>query len=345
MIGMRPKGTAAELERRRCRAVELVAQGESPTVVARILGVRLSSLHRWRRMARRPHGLAAKPVPGPTPGLSNYHLRKLERLLLQGAQKHGWPNQLWTADRVTRLIRERFGIAYHPEHVRKILKQRLGWTSQKPKRKARERNDKEVERWLGDELPRILREAWQRRAHVVFLDESGFLLTPSVRRTLAPRGQTPVVDAWDRRDRISALSCLTLSPVQGRPGLYFELLPANTTVHAADVVAFLQQLRQQLRGPFTVVWDRHGIHSKAKAVKAFLAQHPEVVAEDFPGYAPQLNPDEYVWGWTKYGRLSNLAAWDTEELWDHMVDALAELKFQPNLLQAFISEAGIPVAA
>src|SRR5579872_3135517 len=228
----RPIGTAAELERRRRRAVELVDQGESPSTVARILGVHETSVHRWRRLARTPHGLDARPVPGPTPGLSDYHLRKLERLLRQGAKKHGWHNELWTAGRVARLIRERFGVSYHPEHVRKILKQRLGWTSQKPQRKARERNDKEVERWKADELPRILREAWKRQAHVVFLDESGFGLTPSVRRTLAPRGQTPVLEAWDRRDRISAISCITLSPRCGRPGLYFELLPVNKTVHA-----------------------------------------------------------------------------------------------------------------
>src|SRR5262245_17990595 len=342
---MRPKGTPEELERRRRRAVELVEQGESPTVVARILGVRPSSVHRWRRMARRPHGLDARPVPGPTPGLSDHQLQKLERLLLRGAKRHGWPNERWTAGRVARLIHERFGRSYHPEHVRKILKQRLGWTSQKPRRKPRERNDKEVERWLADELPRVLREAWGRRAHLVFLDESGFQLTPSVRRTLAPRGRTPVLDAWDRRDRISAISCLTLSPVAGRPGLYFHLLPANATAHAADVVAFLRDLRRQLRGPFTVVRDRHGIHGRAKAVRAFPAEHPEVVAEDLPGYAPELNPDEWVWGWTKYGRLSNLAAWDTEELWGHVMDALIDLKYQPKLLQAFVKEAGIPIAA
>ena len=342
---MRPKGTAAELERRRRRVVDLVEQGESPTVVARILGVRPSSIHRWRRMARKTHGLAPKPNTGRPPRLSNYHLRKLERLLRSGAKKHGWPNQLWTADRVARLIRERFGISFHPEHVRKILKQRLNWTSQKPRRKARERDDKEVERWLGDELPRILREAFRRQAHVVFLDESGFQLTPSVRRTLAPRGQTPVVDCWDRRDRISAISCITLSPLLGRPGLYFALLPVNQTVHGEEVVAFLKELRRELRGPFTVVWDRSKIHSKSKVVKAWLARHPEVVVEDFPGYAPMLNPDEWVWSWTKYGRLSNLAAWDAEELWDHIVMALIDLKFQPGMLNAFIEEAGIPVAA
>jgi transposase len=342
---MRPKGTSAELERRRRRAVELVEQGESPTTVARILGVRTTSLHRWRRLARQPHGLEARPNEGHAPRLSDDQLRLLEQLLLQGAKAHGWPNQLWTADRVARLLRERLGVTHHPEHVRKILKQRLGWTSQKPKRKARERNDKEVERWKADELPRILREAWKRQAHVVFLDESGFSLTPSVRRTLAPRGQTPVLDAWDRRDRISAISCITLSPRQGRPGLYFDLLPLNQTVHAEDTVAFLKALRRQLRGPFTVVWDRHGIHNKSRLVKAFLAEHPEIVAEDFPGYIPDLNPDESVWSWTKYGQLSNLAAWDANELWDRIVEALVDLKFQPKLLQAFIKYAGIPVAA
>jgi transposase len=341
---MRPKGTPAELERRRRRALELVEQGESPTVVARILGVVPTSVHRWRRLAQRPNGLAAQPTPGPVL-LSDEQLGQLEQSLLQGAKAHGWPNELWTADRVARLVRQRFDLSYHPEHIRKILKRRLGWTSQKPKRKARERNDKEVERWKDDELPRILREAWKRQAHVVFLDESGFSLTPSVRRTLAPRGQTPVLECWDRRDKFSAISCVTLSPLAGRPGLYFKLLPLNQTVHAEDAVAFLKALRRQLRGPFTVVWDRHNIHSKSRWVRAFLAEYPDVVAESFPGYMPDLNPDEWVWSWTKYGRLSNLAARNAGELWDHVVEALIDLKFQPQLLQAFIGNAEIPVAA
>jgi len=202
-----------------------------------------------------------------------------------------------------------------------------------------------VERWKDDELPRLLRDAWKRQAHVVFLDESGVSLTPSVRRTLAPRGRTPVLECWDRRDKFSAISCITLSPFQGRPGLYFQLLPLNKTVHAEDTVAFLKELRRQLRGPFTVVWDRHNIHSKSRAVRAFLAEHPEIAAENFPGYIPDLNPDESVWSWTKYGRLSNLAARNAEDLWDHVVEALIDLKFQPQLLQAFIRNAEIPVAA
>src|SRR5580693_1832375 len=101
---MRPKGTSAELERRRCRSEQLLESGESPSTIARILGVTRSSVHRWRRMARQPTGLIAKPVPGAKRRLSDAQLCVLERLLLQGATAHGYPNELWTAARVRQLI-------------------------------------------------------------------------------------------------------------------------------------------------------------------------------------------------------------------------------------------------
>jgi transposase len=335
----RPLGTAAELERRRRRAVQLVRQGEPRATVARILGVHYKTLARWLRAARQPHGLDAKPQPGPRPGLSDDQLRQLERLLAQGAKAHGWHNELWTAARVARLIERHFHRRYHPEHVRKVLKRRLGWTSQKPRRQARERDDKEVARWLGDEYPRILRDAFRRRAYLVFLDESGFMLTPTVRRTLAPRGRTPVLAAWDRRDRLSAISCITVSPAAGRPNLHFRLSSGN--IHAEDVAAFLAELHRRL-GPLTVIWDRNQIHGKALAVRAWLAAHPGVVAEDFPGYVPDLNPDEGVWGWSKYGRLANLAADNLDWLWDFVWEALDQVKDTPNLLRSFVRQTGLP---
>src|SRR5215469_7206488 len=141
----RPIGTAAELERRRRRAVELLDQGESPTTIARILGVHETSVHRWRRMAREGAGLSAKPHPGPTPLLSTEKWLQLQQLLLRGASKHGWPNGLWTAARVAALIKRHFGVDYHPEHVRRVLKERFDWSSHKPEIRPREQNDKEVE--------------------------------------------------------------------------------------------------------------------------------------------------------------------------------------------------------
>lgn len=335
----RPLGTAAELERRRRRAVDLVQQGETRKTVARILGMHPKTLARWLRLARQPTGLAALPHPGPRPGLADAQLAQLEGLLLEGAQSHGWPNQLWTADRAARVMERHFGITYHPEHVRKILKQRLGWTSQKPRRKARERDDKEVSRSLDDDYRRIVREAWQRSAYLVFLDESGFFLTPTVRRTLAPRGRTPVLEAWDRRDKRSAISGISVSPITGRPNLHFDLLPHN--IHGEDVVAFLKELHRQL-GPMTVIWDRNQIHSKSRVVKAWLAEHPEVVAEDFPGYVPDLNPDEGVWGWTKYGQLANLAAENVDWLDQHARTALIDAKYSPDLLRGFLRQTGLP---
>jgi transposase len=335
----RPIGSADELERRRKRAVQAVADGEARATVAAVLGVHYRTVARWVRDARRPGGLDAKPQTGPPPGLTDADLRRLADLLAQGAKAHGWSNELWTAARVARLIERHFGRRYHPEHVRVILRRRLGWTSQKPRRRARERDDKEVARWAGDEFPRIVRQAWERRAYLVFLDESGFFLTPTVRRTLAPRGWTPVLDTWDRRDRWSAISCVTVSPVAGHPGLYFDLLDHN--VRGPDVVAFVAELHRRL-GPLTVVWDRNQIHSKSRAVKAWLAGHPGVAAEDFPGYVPDLNPDEGVWGWAKYGRLANLAASDRYELWDRVFEELVEVKHRPDLLRGFIRQTGLP---
>ena len=315
---MRPEGSAEELERRRCRAVQLVDAGERPSVVARILGVTPSSLSRWRRLARCPAGLAAKPALGPRPRLSDEQPRALEALLVQGAVAHHWPNHLWTAKRVAVLIRRHFGIQYHPEHVRKILKRRLHWTSQKPRKHARECNDKEVERWIADDWPRIIRQAFQRRARIALLDESGFMLSPTVRRTLAACGKTPKRVCSDRHDRISVVSAIPLSPRALRVGLHFMLLGKNENFPGEEVVLFLQQLKGEVGGPWTIVWDRNQIHSKARVVKAWLAKHPEVVVEDFPAHAPDTNPDEEVWSWTKYGKLCNVSPADVEELRQHI---------------------------
>jgi transposase len=322
--------------------VALLEQGEASAVVARVLGVTCSSLHRWRRMARQGSGLAAKPVPGARRRLSDVQLKELEGLLDQGAPAHGFPNELWTSARVAQVIRRHFAVNYHPDYVRRLLRRRLDWTSHKPQRRARERNDKEVERWKADEFPRILREAWCRQAHVAFLDESGFMLMPLVRRTLARRGQRVFLRCSDKHDRISAISCVTLSPQAMHVGLYFGFL-LNQNYHGAEVVEFLEYLTHRVRGAWTMVWDRNNIHSKSKVVQAWLAKHPQVVVEDFPAHDPDADPDEWVWSWAKYGKLCNLCPADVEHLLDAVCDALEELKQRHGLLVSFVMDAGVPL--
>jgi len=323
--------------------VELLEQGESPSTIARILGVHETSVHRWRRHARNGPGLGAKPHPGRKPRLSPELWASVERMLLQGAKHHGWRNNLWTAARVATLIERHFGVRYHPEHVRTVLKERLRWSSQKPQLRAKEQNNKEVERWLDDEFPRIIRDVFRRKAHLIFLDEAGFMLTPTVRRTLAPKGKTPILDAYQRHDRISAISCVTLSPNEEHPGLYFELMPAGLNVTAQDIVAFLGELRRELPGPWTVVWDRHNIHSRSRLVQAWLATQKDVVLEDLPAYAPALNPDEMVWSWLKYGRLANLTPQDVFELRDHLLTELEWAAFDGELVAGFFNHAHLGV--
>ena len=143
---MRSKGTTAELEARRRLAVRRVSEGWTRRDVATFLGVHPETVAEWVR-AHRTGGdkaLAAKPHPGPTPRLSGEQLRELEPLLLQGAKAHGWHNDLWSAHRVAEVIRRRFGVEYHTEHVRKIIRRRLGWSSQVPQKKARQRNDEKI---------------------------------------------------------------------------------------------------------------------------------------------------------------------------------------------------------
>jgi transposase len=340
----RPFGSSAELERRRRRAVELVEQGKLQVDIAEYLGVNRSSVYRWCRLATEdPQLLTAKPHPHRSPYLTVNQLRTLEELLLLGAKAHGWPNQLWTTERVSLLIYRHFKIRHHPDHVGRFLRSRLGWSVQKPQRRARERDEEAILRWQSEQFPRIAREAQRRNAHVVFLDESGFFLNPTVRRTWGPRGNTPILDAWDRHDRISAISSISVSPKNRSLNLQFHLMPDNTAVHGEDIVDYLRQLKATLHGPLTILWDGSRIHDKSALVRAFLAEHPDIKTERLPAYAPELNPDELVWAWTKYSRLGNLAATHTDWLRDYIITELCYVKEHPELMASFIEKTNLPL--
>lgn len=133
-----------------------------------------------------------------------------------------------------------------------------------------------------------------------------------------------------------------MSPRRERLGLYFELMPDDENVRAGDVVEFLRLLRRRLRRSIVVVWDRSRIHDKATAVRDHLAHDPEITTERFPGYAPELNPDEGVWGRTKCGPLANFVPASTAALRRRLRKELRGLRHRADLLAGFIRHARLP---
>ena len=153
---MRPAGSPAQLEARRLHALALLQQGLAPVDVARRVGVDRRSVRRWKARARQggPARLKAIPASGRPPKLDRRAKRRLERHLLRGAQAAGFPTDLWTCPRVATLIRREFGVRYHVDHIGRLLRA-LGWSPQKPERRARERDEPAIRRWLRTEWPRI----------------------------------------------------------------------------------------------------------------------------------------------------------------------------------------------
>jgi len=152
-------------------------------------------------------------------------------------------------------------------------------------------------------------------AYLVFIDESGFLLIPNVRKTWAPRGQTPVYRCRYRRDKISAISGITVSPKRQRIGLYFRLHAKN--IQQAEVCDFLRHLLRHLRGAVIVLWDNGSFH-KGEPIRELCRRFPRLHIEAFPPYAPELNPDEGVWTHLKR-ELSNGRPDDRDELLQELV--------------------------
>jgi len=153
---MRPHGNPKELEKRRLRAIMLLNEGHQPVDVAKMLGVDRRSVRRWKAAHRKKgqKGVLSIPASGRPPKLGPNDRKKLEKVLLKGSQKAGFPTDLWTCPRVAQLIQSLFGIQYHVDHVGKLLHS-LGWSQQKPERRAVERDEESIRRWIKNDWPRI----------------------------------------------------------------------------------------------------------------------------------------------------------------------------------------------
>ncbi|MGH8589746.1 MAG: IS630 family transposase [Gammaproteobacteria bacterium] len=153
---MRPTGSPEELERRRLRALALLEEGLLPSEVARRVGVDRRSVRRWKAAARKSGeaGVRARAAPGRPSKLTPRHKRRLEALLIKGPLAAGFYTDLWTCPRVTELIKRRLGVDYHVDHVGRLLHE-LGWSPQKPARRAVERDEEQIRRWVREDWPRV----------------------------------------------------------------------------------------------------------------------------------------------------------------------------------------------
>lgn len=153
---MRPKGSAEVLAARRRRALKLLDEGLSLNEVARRIGCQASSVMRWRdRRARVGQKVfEVGTSPGRPPKLSLAQKRRLVRRLGKGPLAHGYTTDVWTCDRVRRLIWREFRVRYHRDHVGRLLHQ-LGLSPQKPERRALERDGARIERWKRKRWPQV----------------------------------------------------------------------------------------------------------------------------------------------------------------------------------------------
>lgn len=168
-------------------------------------------------------------------------------------------------------------------------------------------------------------------AYLAFVDESGFLLIPTVRRTWAPRGKTPLLRHSYRRDRISVISALTVSPCRGRLGLYARFHRNNIT--GVEVLGFLCNLQRHLHRPIVLLWDGGPIHRRRIVTEYLASRQSRFHVYRFPAYAPELNPDEYVWTQSKRD-LANTTPKDIDELGEDLRTALTRLGNSQELLKA-----------
>ena len=171
----------------------------------------------------------------------------------------------------------------------------------------------------------------------MFVDQSGFYLLPTVVRTYAPVGQTPILHEQLTRDHLSVISGITL---EGK--LY--MMEQERAFKGEDVVRFLRHLMRRIPGKLLIIWDGSPIH-RGRAVKDFLAggASRRLMLEQLPGYAPDLNPDEGVWKHLKCVELKNLCCESLSELKIELRKAKERLRHKKHVILGCIRQPGFEV--
>src|SRR5689334_12933634 len=190
--GMKRKNKASELQRRRLKAGRLLLKGVTQAEVARRVGVSRPTVFAWTKRLQQG-GLAAlsNGVRGRPSRLDNAKREQLAQALMAGARAHGYATELWTLPRIAKLIEQRFGFSYSISQVSRLLAA-MGWSCQRPDKRALQRDEKAIARWKDKRWPALKKRRCAETNHV-FIDESGLSERPTRVRTWSPKAQTPVL--------------------------------------------------------------------------------------------------------------------------------------------------------
>lgn len=314
---------------RRLAVLRVVEGGERPSAVMDSMGFCRTSIYPWLEKYRDEgiDALVESIAKGPEPKLSDRQRQRVRRWILgKDPRQYGFDYGLWTRKLVQGLIQERMGIALGLTAVGRLLAS-LDITPQKPLRRAYERDPQAVQEWKDVVYPRLRARAKRQQARIFFLDEAGFQSDPPLRRTYGLKGHTPVVTTSGQRQAINVISAVN---AQGA----FWAVTYDGKLNADSFVVFLKNFMRARRRPVFLVLDGHPAH-RAKAVQKYVQSlHGRLELHFLPPYAPDLNPDEFVWHHMKANGVSKKPLKRNESLRRRVERDLRDLTSNPALIRS-----------
>ncbi len=328
----------------RRQAVEAVAAGRTQREVAAVLGVTHQAVSRWVVAYRREGEAVFEAGKRGRPRGAGRRLKPWQMAQVAKAIRDKTPDQLklpfylWTREAVIGRIERRFGIRISKSTAGRYLK-RWGFTPQKPLRRAFEKDEAAVARWLDEAYPAMRKRAKTEGARIYWGDEMGLRSDHHAGRSFSPKGQTPVIRATGKR-----FGCNMISAITNRGHLSFRVFEGRFT--AAVFIDFLRRLVRQSKGQkvFLIV-DGHPVHH-ARKVKRWAAKHPHDIELFFlPSYSPELNPDEVLNQDVKTNALGKQRPRSLDQLMTFVRSYLHRRQKQPLIVQRYFRESHVRYAA
>jgi transposase len=314
----------------RLMAVRRVNEGERASDVIKSYGLCRTTIYRWLRASNAggEDALKSRRSSGPSPKLTARQTEKIREWICgKDPRQYGFDFGLWTREIVKELILKQFKKDVSITTVGRILA-RLDITPQKPLRRAYERDPEAIERWKEKEYPALKKRANRLGADIFFLDEAGIRSDGPLDRTGGAKGQTPVVPTSGQRQSVNAISA-----VNAKGAFWYSVYTGR--FNAGRFVEFLRAfMRTRPRRVFLVV-DGHPAH-RAKMINKYIeSTNGKLELHFLPGYAPELNPDEFVWGNLRAKGTSKKPLKKNESLRKRVENDLASIKKDKSLVRAF----------